>query len=176
MNSTKLFDREALQKLFRYACSLSNNQDDAYDLLHYALEKYLARQSVGKHRDNTKNAELAYVRSIIRNRFIDQYRRLKRFPEEHYDDESPVAIDVTSLEDVVLAQVELERLWQKIEPFEREILFYWAVEGMTAQEISVQINVPRGTVLSRIYRLRKKIEGTSGSNAASEVEPGNMQR
>ncbi len=153
MNDSEVFDKHVLHKLFRYAYSLCVNEDDAYDLLHYALEKYLHNQSSSK-----QGGAVAYVRTIIRHRFIDEYRKKKRFPEEVFDEESAVAIDVSSLEDIVLAQVELEAVWQKIDPFEREILYYWTIEGMTAQEISQQIGVPRGTVLSRIYRLRKKIQ------------------
>ena len=37
---------------------------------------------------------------------------------------------------------DLEIVWQLLDPFEREILYYWAVEEMTAQEISHQIDVP----------------------------------
>ncbi len=168
MNNTKLFDRESLQKLFRYACTLCNSQDDAYDLLQYALEKYLSNQSSGNSFEHKKNASMAYVRTIIRNRFIDEYRRLKRFPEESFDEENAIAIDVASLEETVLAQVELEILWEKFDPFEREILYYWAIEEMTAKEISTALNVPRGTVLSRIYRLRKKIESTSETKAVAD--------
>jgi RNA polymerase sigma-70 factor (ECF subfamily) len=155
MSQSKFFDEENLQKLFRYACTLCINQDDAYDLLQYAIEKYLHNQSASK-----RGSDVVFVRTIIRNRFIDDYRRLKRFPEESYDDEVAVAIDVATLEEVVLAQVELEIVWERLDPFEREILYYWAIEEMTAQEIADQIDVPRGTVLSRIYRLRKKIEST----------------
>ncbi len=174
INHSELFDKDVLQKLFRYACTLCINQDDAYDLLQYALEKYLHKQSASKQALTKQNNEVAYVRTIIRNRFIDEYRRLKRFPEESYDDESTVAIDVASLEDTVLAQVELEAMWEFFDPFEREILYYWAVEEMTAQEISTQINVPRGTVLSRIYRLRKKIESTTENKTALENASGNL--
>ena len=44
-----------------------------------------------------------------------------------------------------------------LEPLERELLFFWAVEGCTAQEIADRTDSPRGTVLSRIHRLRQKI-------------------
>jgi len=103
MSNSNLFDKDILNKLFRYACTLCIDQDDAYDLLQYALEKYLHNQS-----DNKYGNEVAYVRTIIRNKFIDEYRRSNRFPEEAYDDESTIAIDVASLEETVLAQVELE--------------------------------------------------------------------
>ena len=101
----------------------------------------------------------------MRNRFIDEYRKSARFPEESYDDNSPVAIDENSLEDIIIAEIDLEIIWKKINTFEREILYYWAIEGMTAQEIAKQIDVPRGTVLSRLYRLRKKFEADGAQSA-----------
>ena len=157
MGNVNIFDPPVLQRLYRYGCTLCTNQDDAYDLLQYALEKYLQNRTNRKHGN-----DMAYVRSIMRNRFIDDYRKSNRFPEESYDDMSPVAIDESSLEDMVIAQADLEIVWKKLDPFEREIMYYWAIEEMTALEISRQIDAPRGTVLSRIYRIRKKFAtGTS---------------
>ncbi len=170
-NNSELFDKEVLNKLYRYAFTLCMNQNDAYDLLQYAVEKYLCNGSTDK-----QDSALAYVRVVIRNRFIDEYRKKNRFPEDVFEDESTVAIDVSSLEDVVLAELELELVWQRFDPFEKEVLYYWAVEGMTAKEISAHINVPRGTILSRIYRLRKKIESISSDGKASENIVGNISR
>ncbi len=153
MSSSNFFNRAELNNLYRYGYALCTNQDDAYDLLQYALEKYL-HKPVGYN--NAKN--LAYVRTTMRNRFIDEYRKLTRFPEEEYDDSSLVAIDESSLEDVVVAQLDLEIIWKELNTVEREVLYYWAIEGMTAQEIAEQVDVPRGTVLSRLYRIRKKFD------------------
>ncbi|UCB56065.1 MAG: RNA polymerase sigma factor [Thiotrichales bacterium] len=162
MSEQTLFDRAVLQKLYRYACTLCQDGDDAYDLLQYALEKFLQQAGAPERRN-----ELAFVRTIMRNRFIDQYRHSNRFPQESYDDTTMLVLDEGSLEDMVIAQADLEIVWQLLDPFEREILYYWAVEEMTAQEISHQIDVPRGTVLSRIYRVRKKIESKTGTGNMS---------
>ena len=61
------------------------------------------------------------------------------------------------------------QLTKMVDIFEREILYYWAIEGMTAQEISRQIDTPRGTVLSRLYRLRKKFETDSEQSVGGYV-------
>jgi len=44
---------------------------------------------------------------------------------------------------------------------EREILYYWAVEGMTAAQIATTLDSRRGTVLSRIHRLRTALDDES---------------
>ena len=49
------------------------------------------------------------------------------------------------------------RLMEGLDPLERELLFLWAVEGYTARELGEATECSRGTVLSRLHRLRKKI-------------------
>ena len=68
----------------------------------------------------------------------------------------------------MVAQLDLEIIWKELNTVEREVLYYWAIEGMTAQEIADQIDVPRGTVLSRIYRIRKRFDTKERNNEISE--------
>lgn len=148
-----MFDRPVLQGLFRYGFSLTHDEDAACDLLQDALEI-----SLRKIPDNA-DAAMRYVKSIMRNRFIDQYRRDHRHPTVSFDDhdKQPVVIDPRVLEDMVIAEHEVESIMAVLEPLERELLFLWAVEGCTAREIADRTDSPRGTVLSRIHRLRQKI-------------------
>lgn len=159
MAEQNIFDRPVLQRLYRYGCALCKDQDQAYDLLQHALEIYIRDGGKRKY-----HHDVAYVRAVMRNRFIDEYRRSKSIPEDSYDDTSPVAISEASLEDIVIAQIDLEIVWHRLDPFEREIMYYWAIEGMTAKEIAIEIKKPRGTILSRIHRLRKKIEAALDSS------------
>jgi RNA polymerase sigma-70 factor (ECF subfamily) len=148
-----MLDRPTLQRLFRYGFSLTRNEDAAYDLLQDALEISL------RNAPANDNATISYVQRIMRNRFIDQYRREHRHPTVSYEDNNnqPVSIDPQVLEDIVIAEYEVESIMALLEPLERELLFFWAVEGYTAQEIADRTDSPRGTVLSRIHRLRQKI-------------------
>lgn len=145
------FDRQSLDKLYRYAYTLTANQADAYDLLHNAIEASLNRPS------ETTKKNIAYLRVIMRNRFIDEYRHNQSFPHEDIADHSPVSISESSLEDVVIASHDLAVLWKTLEPVDREVLFFWAVEGLSMREISEKLEVSRGTLLSRIHRLRKRL-------------------
>ena len=162
MSDGDFFNRDELNNLYRYGYALCTNQDDAYDLLQYALEKYLHKPA-----GYSNASDLAYVRTTMRNRFIDDCRKSTRFPEEEYDDGSLIAIDETTLENVVVAQFDLEIVWKELNTMEREVLYYWAIEGMTAQEIADQIDVPRGTVLSRLYRIRKRFDTKAENNELS---------
>ena len=160
-----MLDRPVIQGLFRYGFSLTHDEDTAYDLLQDALEI-----SLRKAPDNA-DAATRYVQRIMRNRFIDQYRRDHRHPTVSFDDKQPVVIDPRVLEDIVIAEHEVESIMAMLEPLERELLFLWAVEGCTAQEIAERTDSPRGTVLSRIHRLRQKIIGQQ-ARADSAAEGG----
>ena len=148
-----MLDRQALQRLFRYGFSLTHDEDAAYDLLQDAVEVSLRKGP------DSAGAVLQYIQRIMRNRFIDQYRRDHRHPVVSLDvnNNEPVNIDPHVLEDIVIAEHEVNSIMATLEPLERELLFFWAVEGYTAQEIADWTGSPRSTVLSRISRLRQKI-------------------
>ena len=148
-----MLDRDMLQRLYRYGYSLTRDEHRAYDLLQDAVEAALRKSP------QDPQAMLRYVRTIMRNRFIDEYRREQRHPMLSFEeqDDCPVDIDPLVLEEVVIAQHDLDVVIAVLGPMERELLFLWAVEGYTAQELAAQTGAPRGTVLARLHRLRTKI-------------------
>jgi len=155
------FTDEHLQQFYRYGISLSQNEAQAYDLLQDALESYLKSPPVNDA------ASMGYIRSIMRNRYIDQYRHRNRFPEEGLDNiEETLGIDARLLEDIVVTAQQLDEVWQQLSTSEREIIFLWAVEDMSANDIANELDMPRGSVLSKIYRLRNRMN--DNASAANE--------
>ncbi|MCG8673429.1 MAG: RNA polymerase sigma factor [Pseudomonadales bacterium] len=144
-----VFSREELNQLYRYALSLAGNPDDGYDLLQTALEKLLSSKSL-------PNYSLSYTRAIIRNQFIDQCRRQNVVAFEQLQDENLSLLSTNPLEEVIINEDQVERMMSQLEPAERECLFLWAVLGYTAAEIATETNEARGTVLSRLYRVKQK--------------------
>lgn len=138
-------------QLYRYCYSLTKQPDQAFDLLHSAVEKYLANPALQTH--NPK----AYIRRIVHNHFIDQYRRQQLVQEEPLTDQTPLDLDTVTLDQIMIDRQELSIIWQSLTSEESELVYLWAAEGMTAQAISDALSVPRGTILSRIHRLRQKL-------------------
>ena len=163
-----MLDRDMLQRLYRYGYSLTRDEHRAYDLLQDAVEATLRKSP------QDPQAMLRYIRTIMRNRFIDEYRREQRHPTLSFDeqDDCPVDIDPRVLEEVVIAQHDLDVVIAVLGPMERELLFLWAVEGYTAQELADQTGAPRGTVLARLHRLRTKIIRHVGSDMRAVGEGG----
>jgi len=160
-----MYSNEQLQQLFRYGCALTTNEQQAQDLLQDAVESCLRQPP------NKQAALMSYTRTIMRNRFIDAARHQQRFPQDTIDDEQiTLDMDVRMLEDIVIDENELDSLWALLEPLEREILFLWAVEEYSTAEIAIQLDMPRGTILSRLHRLRKRLQDqASGISTGGRV-------
>lgn len=147
------FDRPTLNKLYRYAYSLSGTEDEAYTLLQTGLKQYLEASRP------QSDAGVPYLRQTIRNLFIDKWRREQRFPEVAVEEveEEVSTRGAASLENRMIAAMDLERVWSQLGPLEREVLHLWAVEGLSAKEIAIQTGTPRNTILSRISRTRQRL-------------------
>ncbi len=151
-----MLDKKLLNQLYRFALSLCHNEDQAYDLLQSCVEKYLKadRSHIEK--------PMAYMMRLMRNEFIDQIRKNRFFQEvdaealEKISDEA--VLGEMSMEDIYVQQCEVEALLNTMRPDERELLFLWAVEEYTIDEIAQLKQVPRGTLLSRLHRLRQRIQ------------------
>jgi len=148
-----MFSSEQLNSLYRYCFSLTANETQAYDLLQASLEKFL--------KANTSNIEnrLAYAKRVIRNQYIDECRKLSKYQHEEFDDTiTYLDMDTDSLEKIIATQYEVQQVWQKLTASEREIMYFWAVEGYTTDELAEFLDISRGTLLSKIHRLRKRLE------------------
>lgn len=151
------FDADTLNRLFRYCMALCGERENARDLLHDALEKYLRNMP-----KEVQNAE-AYIRQIARNTFIDQLRQRNIIVTESPIDPDVLASSEKTLETMMIDKLTLEETWRKLTHLERETIFLWAVDGMSASEIALQIGQSRNTVLSRLHRLRLRIQGSNGA-------------
>lgn len=156
-----LFDRATLNRLYRYAYALCAEEAPSYDLLQDTVERCLRRPP------GELACPEAFARRVMRNRYIDLTRRAKASPEQldPQGDVEMMAIDTHCLEQLMITRDHLEHVWSLLDAFEREILYFWAVEGMTAAEIASALGSRRGTVLSRLHRLRLRLRADLGDEA-----------
>lgn len=149
--SDVLFSRDMLDRMFRYCRALTGEEAGAYDLLQDGLERYLRLTDPAEHPE-------ALLRRILRNRFIDTRRAARRWGlEPLQDDAGALSHGFHGLEEILIVQDDLARIWLHLTPLERELLHLWAVEGYTVQEIAELVDEPRGTLLSRLHRLRRRM-------------------
>lgn len=146
-----MFDQDTLNKLYRFCNSLTLIESDAYDLLQNSLEKFIKNKT-------RKENDLAFMYRIIRHQFIDDYRKNSKQQTLPFEEQEHVDFDVKTLESISIDDDLIKQLIAYLDPLEREILFYWAIEGYTTQQIAELLAMPKGTVLSKIYRMRLRIK------------------
>jgi RNA polymerase sigma-70 factor (ECF subfamily) len=159
------FEKEALvhlDVLYRVALRLSGNPADADDLVQETMLK--AYRAWDQYEKGT-NAK-AWLLTILRHAFINEYRRRTRHPEtvdvdtiepyavfsEVQDEDPQGAFFDRIVDDQVLRAID-----QLPEVF-RETLVLSDVEGMSYQEIAGILEVPIGTVKSRLFRARQLLQ------------------
>ncbi len=146
---------ELLQDGYRFALSLVHDTSDAEDLVQESWIKLYERY--GKVETRT------LLFTVIRNNFIDQWRRKKSVPMVDMDAVTEPHASESNPSDKMLLQKVYAALDQ-LPPQEREALYLQCIEEYTAQEISDLTGQPRGTILSRISRGRQKLLALLGLN------------
>lgn len=168
------FEREALvhlDSLYRLALRLSGNEADAEDLVQEAMLR--AYRSWERYTPGT-NAK-GWLLTILRHLFINEYRRKRRHPESvDLDTIEPFALldekqeedPQTAFFDRIVDEEVLRAVDQLPEAF-REAVMLSDVEGLSYEEIAKVLEVPVGTVKSRLYRGRRLLQGKLHDYAVS---------
>ncbi len=166
------FERQAmpfLDSLYGTAYRLARNAEDAEDLVQ---ETYLrAYRSFDQFRPGTNLK--AWLFRILKNAFINEYRKRKARPQqENFGDieesfesriEDSTRESIKNPEDEVLAtslDENVQRALDDLPPDYRMAVLLSDLEGFSYQEIADILEVPIGTVMSRLYRGRKRLEET----------------
>jgi len=172
-----MFNKEELNQLYRYALSLSAHEQTAYDLVQSGVERYLKKISA---MPEPLDKPLAYIKSIIRNCYFDleRHRKVVSMVSIDADDDSGVddyigLVDSDPMEDVLINQQEVQQLLGSLNTQENELLYLWAVEEHTVEEISQIYAKPRGTMLSKLHRLKKRIREQLPVTGVNANEQGN---
>ncbi|GGI89678.1 RNA polymerase sigma factor [Shewanella gelidii] len=142
--------QQQMQGLYRYCIMLTSDPASAEDLLQSSLEKWLKR-------GQPQAFNYAYLRTVVRNQFIDLCRRQQRIAFEPIEDGMPSMMDESCLADLYIQHDLIEYVIARLTVADREVLYLWAVDGYTAAEIAIELNQPRGTILSRLHRIKQKV-------------------
>lgn len=151
-----------LDAVYRVALRLSSDPAIADDLTQEAMLK--AYRSWHQYKQGTNVR--AWLITIMRNNFINEYRKQQKHPP---------ALDITEIEDRTVfenvqdvdpeghffSQIVDEEVLRAIDSLAeefRETLVLSDVEGMAYSEIAEITAVPVGTVKSRLYRARQALQ------------------
>lgn len=152
--------------LYRFAWSLCRDPDDALDLTQNAFHK-LATHGEGI-RDLKKVK--AWLFSVLHRDFLDQYRRDRRFPSTTLDLLPEPAADGAAPpgrgEDTAAMLRALAGMEEKF----RAPLTLFYMQSFSYKEIAEVLDIPMGTVMSRLRRAKDRLRERLESGAAADGE------
>lgn len=159
------FERLAIEQLdacYRMAMQLTRNPDEASDLVQ---ETYLKAIASAARFEDRGDGVRPWLFTIMHNTFRTRIKRESRAPaavDQFFEaddsarapDEPPPAWDLASL-DWEYVDERLKAAIDGLKPEFRMVLLLWGVEGLKYRQIAEIMEMPIGTVMSRLHRARR---------------------
>ena len=140
-----------LPRLRRFARGLSGSVSDADDLVQAACERALARQ----HQFQEGTRFDSWMFRIVQTIWIDQVRSRDVRKEDGDIAEDRLGSDEPARRvEARLALDEVRRALDRLPPDQRTALLLVTVEGLSYKEAAEVVQVPVGTIMSRLARAR----------------------
>ncbi|MEG3191974.1 RNA polymerase sigma factor [Lysobacter sp. D1-1-M9] len=150
---------ELLPRMRRFARSLTGHPQDADDVVQTAIERALARASQWR----PDQALEPWLFGIVRNAWLDEVRARQRRGRVFAPEEEGEAVghDGVDAHAVVLS---VEAAMVRLPEEQRAAVALVLVEGLSYKEAAAALEVPIGTVTSRLARGREALQRMLGDD------------
>jgi RNA polymerase sigma-70 factor (ECF subfamily) len=147
-----------LDPLYNFARWLSGDADEARDLVQETFAKAL--KGFASFREGTNFR--AWMFAILRNTFLTSRSGLERRNTSQEDEEgfTEVTTSADNPETALIRRADTEMVQAAIAKLPaafREVILLADLEEMRYQEVAEILNIPMGTVMSRLSRARKQV-------------------
>lgn len=148
-----------MPELLAYARSITSASDNVEDLVQDAIERALRSDN----KPNVLDELRPWMFRVIRNLHYDELRKL-RVRREYSAGMGRLSEESMQTADHA-RDVLIRRAFEKLPPDTREVLFLVDIMGLKYAEAAKVMDVPNGTVMSRLSRARRAllelVEGSS---------------
>lgn len=150
--------RPILRQSAAYAVSFLRERGDAEDAVQQATLKAWERRAQFDRRRPFKTWWFA----ILRNQCLDELRRRKRAPVTIPEGADPsIPADESALD-----RLALDRAMNALPEMQREVLRLRYFADLTYQELAQVLDIPAGTVMSRLHLARKALANSMTKEAS----------
>jgi RNA polymerase sigma-70 factor (ECF subfamily) len=141
-----------IDRLYRAACALTGSRMAADDLVQDTYAKVLAKPRLLRNDD-----DIGYLLKTMRNLFYDERRQAARRATDPVDPEDFERVPGRAGPEELVEQRELLGGISALVAEFRDVLVAVDVAGLSYKEAADALGVPEGTVMSRLYRARKRV-------------------
>ena len=148
-----------LDRLLRAALAMCGSRADAEDLVQEVCLRVLTKPRV------VRGSDLAYLHGVLRNTFITSYQTRARRKTMPVEPESLRHVPAGAWGDPEVETLarEVHRAIADLPPHYRDAVVAVDVLGLAYSEAAVALDVPDGTVMSRLYRGRSAVAARVGA-------------
>jgi RNA polymerase sigma-70 factor, ECF subfamily len=152
-----------IPRLRRYARALAWDSHRADDLVQDTLERALTKFHLWRHGSDLR----AWMFAIMHNVFINQLKARREFA---LDEAAEAALESTPHSDPLELR-DLDAALRRLPVEQREVLLLVGLEQLSYTEASLALDVPIGTVMSRLSRGRERLRALmSGAPLATNLK------
>jgi RNA polymerase sigma-70 factor (ECF subfamily) len=148
----RLFD-EQIPRLRRYARALTGDRTRADDLVQDCLARAWQKRSLWRRGTDLR----AWLFTILHNLHVNEVRRLKSRPDLLALDDAALEVPIAANVDGGLALRDLDAALQQLPEEQRAVLLLVGLEEMRYEEVARTLDIPVGTVMSRLSRARERL-------------------
>ena len=142
-----------IDRLYRAACALTGSRPAADDLVQETYARVLAKPRVLRNDD-----DIGYLVRTMRNIFVNQSRQAARRATDPVDPEDLGRVERRGGGPAeAVEQRELLAYISALPEDFRDVLVAVDVVGLSYKEAAAVLEVPEGTVMSRLYRARTRV-------------------
>jgi RNA polymerase sigma-70 factor, ECF subfamily len=180
-----LFDKYH-RRVFAVALGVVKNQQDARDIVQEAFIR------VHRHLGGFQGASSFYtwLYRITMNLSIDHHRRKKGSQQVDYDDAiRRDDLEIEHADNIVPAYIgsdpsrahsrkelatRMQAALATLPPYHQQVIVLREVDGLSYEEIAKVMKVPKGTIMSRLFHARRKMQAALADYVEGELKPQDM--
>jgi RNA polymerase sigma-70 factor (ECF subfamily) len=165
VSDTEHLIAEQIPKLRRYARALLGDPIRADDLVQEALVRALSRSHLWQPGTDIR----AWMFTILHNVHVNNQRQRRHRDDyqELSDDRPEMATPAT--QERMLEMRDLARGLQLLPAPQREVVLLVGLEGMNYKQVAAVLDIPIGTVMSRLHRGREALRRLMSDGPASSA-------
>ncbi|MGH8705866.1 MAG: RNA polymerase sigma factor [Burkholderiales bacterium] len=155
---------ELIPRLRRYARALAGDRAAADDLVQDTLERAWSKFHLYRRGTDLR----AWLFTVMHNVYVNQLRAAR--PGVPLEDEMPELARPAGEADALVLR-DLDRAIRRLPAEQRAVLLLVALEDMSYDAAARALDIPIGTVMSRLSRARAKLRATlAGLPAGSKLQ------
>ncbi|MEO0473398.1 MAG: RNA polymerase sigma factor, partial [Bacteroidota bacterium] len=162
--------RQCFSILMGVCIRYAQQEEEAHSLLNQGFLKIL--QKLDTRRENVPFE--AWIRRIMINTIIDEYRRTKKYRETHRGIDQYThthlahAVDWNEADRQFDAEA-IENLLQRLPAMTRQVFNLFAIDGYSHKEIAKMLNISDGTSKWHVSTARKQLQGMMATEVQNRL-------